>query len=443
MIGVGALKSSFLRKLAGVPADGGVGTAKRDAGGRLSPSISISLALRFMLILAFAMISLSMIFVFALDFSVTKQQDTEIEKSISLISATLRSGSSEDIDFLQLPYYITFAVWEKQDGKVLSTNDSLLPMLESDGKSRTHFEKDFFTDSDLLIRYRTEQIELDGKEILVECAIDIENDSASKMISALPRLVFISLAPILLISFALSFLISRNTITAFKKLREDYDREKAFTANVSHELKTPISIIDGHANLLKRWGKDDPKQLSESIDAILHETENMNRVVTTLLDMSRLENGKIKVEKTRFFVTNFFVRLKEEFSALYPEMSFEIIDEDFLEIETDEAKLHQIFTVILSNSVKFAGKECRIKLCAHKNGSKIVLSAEDNGAGFAPEVLPHVFERFYKGDSSHDRNVSGSGLGLSIAKTLAQALGMSIEAKNAPTGGALICLTLI
>ena len=212
---------------------------------------------------------------------------------------------------------------------------------------------------------------------------------------------------------------------------------------MSHELKTPISIIDGHANLLKRWGKDDPKQLSESIDAILHETENMNRVVTTLLDMSRLENGKIKVEKTRFFVTNFFVRLKEEFSALYPEMSFEIIDEDFLEIETDEAKLHQIFTVILSNSVKFAGKECRIKLCAHKNGSKIVLSAEDNGAGFAPEVLPHVFERFYKGDSSHDRNVSGSGLGLSIAKTLAQALGMSIEAKNAPTGGALICLTLI
>ena len=117
------------------------------------------------------------------------------------------------------------------------------------------------------------------------------------------------------------------------------------------------------------------------------------------------------------------------------------IDEDFIELETDEAKVHQIFTAILSNSVKFAGKKCRIKLSANKNGGKTELSAEDNGPGFAPEILPHIFERFYKGDSSHDRNISGSGLGLSIASVLANALGASIKAKNAPTGGALICLT--
>ena len=441
MRSLGALKPTLLSKLKCVHGGGGGSKEKSGTEKKHSPSISFSLALRFMLILSFAMLSLSTIFVLALDFSVTKRQDAEIEKSLSQISQSLLSSPMDELAFLPLPYYMTFAVWEEGSALPLATNDSLLPLLDSGGKNQTYFEKDFFTDSDLLIRYKSERVTLGEKELLIECAIDIENDSASKMISALPQLIFLSLPPILVLSFALSMLISRKTISAFKKLQEKYDREKAFTANVSHELKTPISIIDGHANLLKRWGKDDPKQLSQSIDAILKETENMSRVVTTLLDMSRLENGRVKIEKSRFYVTNLFVRLKEEFSALYPEMHFEIIDEDFIELETDEAKVHQIFTAILSNSVKFAGKKCKIKLSANKNGGKTELSAEDNGPGFAPEILPHIFERFYKGDSSHDRNISGSGLGLSIASVLANALGASIKAKNAPTGGALICLT--
>ncbi|MBQ9207587.1 MAG: HAMP domain-containing histidine kinase [Treponema sp.] len=401
-------------------------------------SISLPLALRFMLLLAASMLALSVLFVALLRLSVTHKQDSDLAQGISLISESLASRGTDELAFLELPYYITYAVWERDGRVVLSTNDSLLPLLESNGKSRTHFEKDFFTDSDLNIRYRTKTLELGGKSLVVECAIDIANDSAAQMLSALPRLALISLVPILILSFALSFLISRSTIRAFNKLRSDYDREKAFTSNVSHELKTPISIIDGHANLLKRWGKDDPAQLLQSIDAILHETENMNAIVTTLLDMSRIENGTLKIEKSKFFVTNFFAKLKDEFKITHPDCTIHIDDEDFLEIETDEQKLHQIFTVILSNSVKFAGENCTITLRARKIGSKIELSASDNGAGFSEEVLVHVFERFYKGDQAHDRNISGAGLGLSIAKTLALALGGEIRAENAENGGAKV-----
>ncbi|MBR1403328.1 MAG: HAMP domain-containing histidine kinase [Treponema sp.] len=407
-----------------------------------SKSVSLPLALRFMLLLAASMLALSVLFVALLRLSVTHKQDFDLAQGISLISESLASRGTDELAFLELPYYITYAVWERDERVVLSTNDSLLPLLESDGRSHTHFEKDFFTDSDLNIRYRTKTLELGGKSLVVECAIDIANDSAAQMLSALPRLALISLVPILILSFALSFLISRSTIRAFNKLRSDYDREKAFTSNVSHELKTPISIIDGHANLLKRWGKDDPAQLLQSIDAILHETENMNAIVTTLLDMSRIENGTLKIEKSKFFVTNFFAKLKEEFSVTHPDCTIHIDDEDFLEIETDEQKLHQIFMVILSNSVKFAGENCTITLRARKIGSKTELSASDNGAGFSPEVLPHVFERFYKGDQAHDRNISGAGLGLSIAKTLALALGGEIRAENAANGGARVTVVL-
>jgi signal transduction histidine kinase len=193
---------------------------------------------------------------------------------------------------------------------------------------------------------------------------------------------------------------------------------------------------------LKRWGKNDPAQLDDSIEAILRETGNMNRIVTTLLEIARIENGKIKIEKNRFFLKDFFIGLRDEFKITYPELSFEIADENCLEIETDVQKLHQVFTVILANSIKFAGKNCTITLAARKSGDKIELSASDNGTGFSDAVLPHVFERFYKGDESHNRNEGGAGLGLSIARNLVLALGGSIEARNSPYGGAVLKILL-
>lgn len=414
-------------------------------------AVSVSLAFRFMAILAFAMLCLSFIFVFALRLLVINHHKSELETCVSHIVRTISLEGTQELPFVELPYYITYTVYESESENVLSTNDSLLPLLNSYGKTKTCFVKDFFTDSDLNIRYLTKETEISGKKIIVECALDISNDTATKMLKTLPYLALILLLPVLLVSFVLSYMISKSTISAFKKLQADYDREKEFTSNVSHELKTPIAIISGHANLLKRWGKNDPIQLEKSIDSILKESENMNHIVTTLLDMSRLERGKIEVVKTKFFATNFFAKLKEEFTSLYPQMKFEIIDEDFIELYTDEQKLHQIFTVILSNSVKFAGEKCRIILCAKrstvktggvKSGGQIELSVQDNGTGFDEKILPHVFERFFKGDSSHDRNVIGSGLGLAIAKSLTESLGGSIKAKNAPQGGALISIAI-
>ncbi|MBQ3670181.1 MAG: HAMP domain-containing histidine kinase [Treponema sp.] len=407
-----------------------------------SASVSVPLALRFMLLLAIAMLSLSVLFTVLLTRSVRHKQDSDLEKSIALIADTLTTKGVDELSFLDLAYYVTYAVYDQKSKTVLATNDSLLPLLESEGKSRTYFEKDYFTDSDLNIRYQSRAFQIDKDLVVVECALDIANDSAAQMLAAVPKLALFALLPVLVLSFALSFLISRKTIAAFKKLQEDYDREREFTSNVSHELKTPISIIDGHANLIKRWGKDDPKQLADSISAILRETEHMSSIVTTLLDMSRIENGTLKIEKTLFFAQDLFLRLQDEFGTIHPKLTFHIVGGENVELETDEQKLHQIFTVILSNSLKFAGEQCAITLSAHKNGNKVELSAADNGTGFAEDVLPHVFERFYKGDAAHNRASGGAGLGLSIAQALVRAMGGSIHAGNTENGGAIIKIIL-
>ena len=273
--------------------------------------VSFSLALKFMLLLAAAMLFLSVLFIGLLNLSVKNKQAEDLRESGAKICQTIANGNIDDLDFITIPYYITYTVYDDSKN-VLSTNDSLLPLLDSDGKVKEYFEKDYFIDSNLNVRYLTQKVSLDGgSSLLVETAIDIENDSAAKMLSAVPRLVLFALLPVLLLAFAISYLISKNTISAFKKLRQDYDRERTFTSNVSHELKTPISIIDGHANLIKRWGKDDEAQLEESVNAILRETQNMNGIVSTLLELSKLEEGQIKVEKNTIVINDFFEKLRK------------------------------------------------------------------------------------------------------------------------------------
>ena len=396
--------------------------------------VSFSLALKFMLLLAAAMLFLSVLFIGLLNLSVKNKQAEDLRESGAKICQTIANGNIDDLDFITIPYYITYTVYDDSKN-VLTTNDSLLPLLNSDGKVKEYFEKDYFIDSNLNVRYLTQKVILEnGRSVTVETAIDIENDSAAKMLSAVPRLVLFTLLPVLLMAFTISYLISKKTISAFKKLRQDYDRERTFTSNVSHELKTPISIIDGHANLIKRWGKDDEAQLEESVNAILRETQNMNGIVSTLLELSKLEEGQIKVEKNTIVVNDFFEKLRKE----YPENV--VYEKSPVNLYTDEQKLHQIFIILISNSLKFAGPECKITLSAIQNADSIELTLTDNGPGFEPQTIPHIFERFYKGNQAHtyEANKSGSGLGLSIAKTLCNLLGTQITALNAPTGGAQI-----
>lgn len=145
------------------------------------------------------------------------------------------------------------------------------------------------------------------------------------------------------------------------RMRADFERERRFTADVSHELKTPLAVILGHANLLRRWGKHDPDRLEKSLSALIREAHSMEAIIGNLLQMTRLENGRVPLDKTSVAAAEFFNRLIDGTHSYAPHVSFT----EHIEVPalyTDEELLYQACTAVISNSVKFAGENAHIEL---------------------------------------------------------------------------------
>lgn len=209
-------------------------------------------------------------------------------------------------------------------------------------------------------------------------------------------------------------------------LEQSFVRQQNFVADASHELKTPISVIRGYANMLQRWGKDDPSVLDEGIEAIARESENMQRIIEQLLLLARL--GNFSLNATRFNLTEVVSDLAESYKIVDTahRITFHA-NADAITLETDKNLLTECVRAIVDNAIKYTPEGGRIVIECRKseNGAEIVVS--DTGVGIKPEDLPHIFERFYRCDKARGREKGSSGLGLSIAQSIAQTLGGRID----------------
>ena len=452
----------------------------------MKTSFAVRLSLRFMFILTTAVILLSISFLYFLRSLVHNSQTNEMRKAEAVLfeEITICCFDEEEIalDTTVLPYFRTFIAYYSDTGDVIATNDPFLPLLEdTHGKAIHHFEKDFFFDGDLDIFYYAASHKFKGRPVVVAVAENIENDFFSKVFTRLPFALLLLSIPVLIISFLFSLFVTKRTIKPvlkitraaqnmttenlqgqlplsglgdeidelsntfnelFDRIRADFERERQFSSDVSHELNTPLTVITGQTNLLLRWGKDNPEQLEKSLNAIKNESKSMHAIIDNLLQISRVESGRIKPHICNVDVNELFERIKHEFSAIAPEAKIQIECNIPSVIKTDPEMLHQILTVFVSNSVKFAGTECTVLLKADisEDGS-VQLFESDDGPGISEEALPHIFDRFFRADEAHTRSAGGSGLGLAIAKTLAEALGAEIQAGNTEPHGAFFTIT--
>lgn len=467
-------------------------------------SFAVRLSLRFMFILTSSVILLSLSILFFLRSLVRSNQEEGLVNAVNGVFSVITRiqendelNHSENADELhpvvipEIPYFISYIVYDSDTEEILATNDPFLPLLkDTKGKAKRYFAKNFFFDGDLDVVYYAESFVLHDKKIVVAVSENNEKNFLNMIFKKLPAALLFMIIPILIISFFVSLFITKNTISPvvkitkkartmttenldgqlplsgwgdeiddlskafnelFLRIKADFDRERQFSSDVSHELNTPLTVISGQANLLLRWGKDNPEQLEKSLLAIKDEAKSMHAIIENLLQISRVESGRVKPQVCEVSVRELFERVRAEFSTVVPEAKFEIetasaagsVIDDV--INTDPEMLHQILTVLVSNSVKFAGEKCTVKLgieksCGNTNEpddvGHFVIYESDDGPGIARETLPHVFERFYRGDEAHTRSAGGCGLGLAIAKTLCGALGAEITAGNAEPHGA-------
>lgn len=212
------------------------------------------------------------------------------------------------------------------------------------------------------------------------------------------------------------------------ELQISFTQQQQFVADASHELRTPIQAIEGHLSLLKRWGKDDPAILEESIDTSLTEIARMRKMIEELLELARREEKDDMSEADVIVVLEGVI---SEMELLHPQARITLSNND--EIGTlfiTENALSQIARNILENAIRYCEKVPEIKISVSAHDQEAHLQIADNGIGIDEENLPYIFDRFYRVDEARNRQIGGTGLGLSISKMLLEKYNASIEVKS-------------
>ncbi|MBM6818326.1 sensor histidine kinase [Clostridium saudiense] len=201
------------------------------------------------------------------------------------------------------------------------------------------------------------------------------------------------------------------------RMRDSYRQQARFVSDASHELRTPISVIQGYANMLDRWGKSDESVLDESITAIKSESENMKNLVEQLLFLARGINGKTQLTIEEFSLSNMINEVIEESKMIDDKHVYTYINLEEVNVYGDVGLLKQTARILVENAAKYTETGEKIVLKTGRNSKgEPYFSVQDNGIGIDTEDIPHIFERFFRADTARVRKNGGTGLGLSIAK---------------------------
>jgi two-component system phosphate regulon sensor histidine kinase PhoR len=237
------------------------------------------------------------------------------------------------------------------------------------------------------------------------------------------------------------YLLVLHDVTRIRKL-EQVRRE--FVSNVSHELKTPLTSIQGYAETLLAGALADSKHNRDFVDTIFKEADRLNRLVNDLLDLASIESGRKKPQITEFELAavvnevHGMARSRTEKTGVRIENR---VPPAFL-IQADKDQMKQLLLNLIDNAVKFNLPNGSVAVESSESPEAVTFSIKDTGIGIPEKDLPRIFERFYRIDKSHSREIEGTGLGLAIVKHIVEAHGGSIRAESVPGSGSNFTITL-
>lgn len=211
------------------------------------------------------------------------------------------------------------------------------------------------------------------------------------------------------------------------RIDEAYRSQVRFVSDASHELRTPISVIQGYVNLLDRWGKNDEATLQEAIDAIKSESESMKDLIEQLLFLARGDNETLHLDLEPFDCSEMIEEIFKETQMIDSRHTFRIKDNTRAFVSADRQLMKQALRILIDNSIKYTPDYGEILVSVTESDGMVRISVQDNGIGIDPQNLPYIFDRFYRSDESRARKTGGSGLGLAIMKWIIDRHGGTIE----------------
>ena len=213
-----------------------------------------------------------------------------------------------------------------------------------------------------------------------------------------------------------------------KNMKDNEKRQMRFVSDASHELRTPIAVIQGYVNMLDRWGKEDEQVLGESIEALKNESQHMKELVEQLLFLARGDSGRQHLNMERTDINRMVSEVWEESMMIDENHRYEFKGtESEACVNGDVAMIKQSVRIFVQNAAKYSEPGTTIKLGVSDEAGYVSYLIEDEGTGMESSDIIHIFDRFYRSDEARNGETGGSGLGLSIAKWIVDAHGGTIQ----------------
>jgi signal transduction histidine kinase len=212
-----------------------------------------------------------------------------------------------------------------------------------------------------------------------------------------------------------------------------------FVLTVSHELRTPVTVVKGFAEMLTSQRKGLTSSQWEAAEVIAESAGQLQKMINDLLDLARSDAGKLRIEPEPTPVRPLAQRIGRQMRPNFEgkDQRFTVsVEMDLPDIDADAGRIGQVLANLLTNANKYAPEGAQVKLAATKVGDEVEFAVSDNGPGLDEEQLEHVFDRFWRADSTETQSVGGTGLGLAIAKSLVELHGGAISANSSPGEGA-------
>lgn len=445
-------------------------------------SISKKLTIIYTSILVSILILFTVLTFYSISNYVLKENETTLASNADIITNYISNIGKVDnstLNGISLSPGISFSILD-QNKNLIYSNDEIKPIKKKHDevdKRKNHKDKTFEHSNGSIYTDRT--VNVNGNTYYIQITKDFE-DIGSKT-GALAEILIMTIVFGTLISFFSGSFLSKRLLrpiqeitmaakeitskslnkristngaddelkdladtfnSMIERLEKDFEKQRRFVSDASHELRTPISVIHGHVNLLNRWGKNDEVQLNRSLATLKSETDNMNKLIENLLLLSRGDNNVFATKKEEILLKPLLKEIVDETLLSHNETSISYICEDSLKINADYNLLKQVLRILIDNSIKYSTTSEEITIEAKQNGSETLVSVMDKGIGIPSESLPYIFDRFYRVDESRTKSTGGTGLGLSIAKQIIEAHGGKISVQSELGKGTNVTFTI-